>query len=101
MIKLYKVNHNNKYKHTNIEFIQDIIIKKGNLKIFNGPISCMTQSNKNGDILISCWDGNVYSFEQPNIDSYSKYDDNKRELYKELFCSNKKGMREKTLNNKK
>ena len=43
------------------------------LKGFKGPISCITQSSKDGKILVSCWDGNVYLFEKPNINYYLSY----------------------------
>ena len=65
MIKLYKVNYGIEYNQTKIEFIQDIIIDN---MIFKGPVSCITQSSKEGDILVSCWDGNIYLFGNINID---------------------------------
>ena len=71
MIKLYKVNYGREYNQTKIEFIQDIIL--GNMK-FKGAVSCIIQSSKEGDILVSCWDGNVYLFGNINIDDYLEND---------------------------
>ena len=44
---------------------KDILYK---LKLFKGPISCIKQSTYNGNILITCWDGNVYLFNAPDIE---------------------------------
>ena len=71
MIKLYKVNYGIEYNQTKIEFIQDIIL--GNME-FKGAVSCIIQSSKEGDILVSCWDGNVYLFGNRNIDYYLEND---------------------------
>ena len=103
-IKLYKLN----YEDDNIkkiEFIQDITFEKQKIKkfvikerniddseekytefedyIFKGfesNISCITQSTKTGNILISCWDGNVFLSSEPNISIYLKDDKEKRNL---------------------
>ena len=37
-------------------------------------ISCITQSSIEGRILISCWDGNIYLFDSPDINYYINYD---------------------------
>ena len=68
IIKLYKINK--KDKIFKIEIIQDIILK-GNkeFKGFKRPISCIEQSKVNGDILISSWDGNIYSFKYPDLET--------------------------------
>ena len=71
MIKLYKVNYGIEYNQTKIEFIQDII--SSNME-FKGAVSCIIQSSKEGDILVSCWDGNVYLFGNINIDFYLEND---------------------------
>ena len=76
VIKLYKVNYGIKDNETTIEYIEDIIIKDKRFKGFKGPISCITQSSKDGKILVSCWDGNVYLFDKPNIDYYLNYEKN-------------------------
>ena len=76
IIKLFKIiygeNNNNK-----IEYIQDIIFeknKKKNFKSFKGPISSIIQSKEKGNILITCWDGNVYLMSYPDIEYYLKSD---------------------------
>ena len=82
-IKLYRIiyNKNNKIK---LEFISDVNTQKyiklnspNIFKGFKGAITCMTQSRENGNILISCLDGNIYSFSEPfikNIDNMFKND---------------------------
>ena len=63
LIKIYKVIEvNNKLK---LEYIIDINIKENDSHIFKGfkgAITCITQTKDNGDILISCLDGNIYCF---------------------------------------
>ena len=77
LIKLYKLNINKNFEDIFIEYIQDIIINKNYLdfKGFQSSISCITQSSI-GNIIITCWDGNVYLFSPPNIDYYLKYNNN-------------------------
>ena len=72
LIKLYKVNYNKEnFENTEIEYIKDIEIKsnkRGNkFDGFEGNITCIIQSKYNGNILITCSDGKVYSFKNPNI----------------------------------
>ena len=75
MIKLYRINYGMEYDRTKLEYIQDIDFNNdNNFKGFKEPISSIFQSTKNGDILISCWDGNTYLFHKPNIDDYLKND---------------------------
>ena len=93
MIKLYKINFGKVYYQNTIEFIEDIIIRKydirnkndeiGNEYVINGAISCIIQSSQNGEILASSWDGNVYLLENINLDYYLKY--NYKKLYRELL----------------
>ena len=96
MVKLYKLKKNEK-NNIIIEFMQDIIFKeeelefKNNIKennlnsirdknkkyYFSGferNVSCITQSKINGDLYITCWDGKVFLFEQPNIGYYLDWD---------------------------
>ena len=42
------------------------------------PITCITQSNISGNILITCWDGNIYLFKPPNIDFFLNLDKKKK-----------------------
>ena len=78
LIKLYRINYNKEnFDLTKIEYLQDIEIEKENkkqkdnskkFKGFNSPITCITQSKYTGNILITCFDGNVYLFTFPNIE---------------------------------
>ena len=61
------------------QYIEDIVSEiDNNFKGFKSPISSMIQSKNNGDILISCWDGNVYAFKQPNLEYFLFYDEQKK-----------------------
>ena len=76
-IKLYKVVYSNNFNDTKIEFIDDIAVStstNSRFKGFKGPISCITQANKDGKLIVTCWDGNVYLFESPNIEYYLRFD---------------------------
>jgi len=75
MIKLYKVIYGEEYKENKIEYIQDMIIFNKKIKRFNGPISCITQSNIDGKIVVTCLDGNIYLFENPIIQEYLDFDE--------------------------
>ena len=66
-IKLYKIGIND--EHLIIKYIQDIYIEQGkNFKGFNGQISSIVQSRTTGNIIITCWDGNVHLFKSPNLE---------------------------------
>lgn len=76
MIKLYKLVRNQNFKKTTIEYIKDIEIEKS--KNFNGfkkPITCMIQSKKDGKLLVTSWDGNVYLFSCPKIETILNIED--------------------------
>ena len=73
IIRLYKIIYGKKFCDNKIEYIEDIIIKDETFKGFKGPINSMIQSKKNGEIIITCWDGNIYLFNPP-IEDYLKYD---------------------------
>ena len=76
IIKLYRIKKGKKIK---IEEIKEIYKKKEIVDInkednkefkgFKGPITSIIQSTKNGNIIVSCWDGNVYLFKKPNSKS--------------------------------
>ena len=72
MIKLYRIIYGEKCL---IEYIQDIKIFGKDFKGFNGPISCITQSKKDGNLLITCWDGNVSLVDMPDISFYLEQDE--------------------------
>lgn len=79
MIKLYKIEDKKNFLDTKIEYIQDIEIPKAKeFKGFRGPISNIIQSKKNGKILLTCWDGNIYLFNSPNFDYFIFYDNIKK-----------------------
>lgn len=79
IIKLFKISKNNGGKDAKIIFVQDIIIDNNNdFKEFPRNISCITQSKITGNILVSCWDGNVFLFTPPNIDYFLFYDNQKK-----------------------
>ena len=74
LIKLYKVIFDNEIENIEIEYIRDIIVGKKNknkdseyFRGFKGPISCIIQSSA-GEILITCYDGNIYLFSEPRLD---------------------------------
>ena len=68
VIKLYKINRKCNFLDTGIKFIDDVEIQKNEVfKGFYGPISGITQSSVDGKIFVTCWDGNVYLFDHPNI----------------------------------
>ena len=70
VIKLYKIKENK------LLFLQDIEFEYDeNFKGFDNSVSCITQSNITGNILVTCWDGNVYLLNPPNIDFYLKNED--------------------------
>ena len=65
-IKLYKVNFNEQLYNRKIEYLQDIELDD----FFEGPINCIIQSRTSGNILVTCYNGNIYLFSQPNINFY-------------------------------
>ena len=68
LIKLYQISFKKDIYDCEVIFIQDIIIKKNNIfKKFTMPIVSITQSGISGNILVTCSDGNVYLFNQPEL----------------------------------
>ena len=72
VIKLYKIKYNSTPKpNFKIIFKQNINFKNNsnicNYKSFGGPISNIVQSKITGNIVVTCWDGNIYLFTPPNI----------------------------------
>lgn len=67
VIKLYEIKGNK------LIFLQDIEFEYDeNFQGFDNSVSCITQSNITGNILVTCWDGNVYLLNPPNVDFYLK-----------------------------
>ena len=55
--------------------MQDIDFKYNEkFKGFQGPINSIIQSKVKGNVLVTCYDGNVYLFTPPNIDYYLEED---------------------------
>ena len=72
-IKLYKVIPADKPCNTKIEFLQDIEFEKNdNFGGFEGPISCIIQSSYYGNIIATCYDGNIYKLSSPDLSFYMK-----------------------------
>jgi len=73
VIKLYKIIKNNETNCEKLEFLQDIEFEiNDNFNGFRNSISCITQSNITGNIIVTSWDGNTYLLNSPNIDFYLK-----------------------------
>ena len=70
IIKLFKIENNENINEIKIIYIQDIIIDKNIFEGFEMPISCIAQSIITGNLMVTCWDGNVYLFKPPNIDFF-------------------------------
>ena len=75
VIQLFKINFGKKVTNKTIEYIQDIKFKsqKG-IDGFNGPINCLKQSKRTGNILACCYNGNIYLLTPPNINYYLEED---------------------------
>ena len=81
IIKLYKVIYYDEIEKIEIEYIHDIIMvkKEGKnylefFKGFKGPINCIIQSSQ-GEILVTCNDGNLYLFSELNIEKMKEIED--------------------------
>ena len=81
-IKLYKLIYAENVFDTRIKFIQDIIFQKSylpnneskNFGGFEGAISCIIQSKRQGNILVSCYDSKIYLLSEPNLEFYLNKD---------------------------
>jgi hypothetical protein len=72
-IKLYKLISYS--EETQIKYMQDIDIDDDeSFEYFNGAVSCIIQSSITGHILVTCENGKVYLFSQPNIEYYLESD---------------------------
>jgi len=69
-IKLFKEIYDEKNDFNNIEHLQDIEIG------FEGAVSSIIQTQKHGNILVSCYDGKIYLCNKINLDFYLKLDSN-------------------------
>ena len=76
VIKLYKLLKSKDIEDTKIEFIQDIEIRNNKqFKGFKGVISSITQSKRDGKILVGLWDGSVYLLSYPDLEKFQKIDE--------------------------
>ena len=63
IIKLFKIIYGDKIWKTKIKYLQDIEIEdKENFEYFDGPISCINQSKKTGNISVTCYNGKTCLF---------------------------------------
>ena len=77
IIKLFKIIYGATAWGAKIEFMQDIVFEYNeNFEGFEEPISSIIQSKVTGNVLVTCYDGNVYLFTPPNIDYYLEEDIN-------------------------
>jgi len=81
MIKLYRVQYNEKKDKIMIEFLQDIEIETNDkFTGFNSNIECMMQHQSDGKIYVSSSDGNLNLFSDPNLDYYLE----EKQMFEEL-----------------
>ena len=74
-IKLYKIIFDYKAYNTKIEYIDDIVFEHDNFLEFEGPITSIIQSEKTGEILVSCRYGSIYVLSPPNLNYFLYYDE--------------------------
>ena len=67
-IKLFKAIYDEENAFTNIEYLQDIEIG------FEGAVSSIIQSQNYGNILVTCYDGNIYLLNKINLGFYLMLD---------------------------
>lgn len=70
LIKIYKINYNDNLDNLDIEYIRDFKTDQKGNKNFEGfkkPISCMIQTKKTKNIIITCLDGKVYLIDNLSI----------------------------------
>jgi hypothetical protein len=93
MIKLYKLKYNENNEVTNIEYIQEIKPeKRREFEGFKKPISCMIQSKKDGKIIITSWDGNVYLFSNPKFESFLDSEEEENNFNNFFYIKEDKGI---------
>ena len=71
VIKLYKLIRSESVCNTKIEYIIDIVFEiNEKFEGFERPITSIIQSKKNGNIIVSSWDGKIYLLTTPNLDFF-------------------------------
>lgn len=61
------------------EYKKKIFKERNTFTGFAGPISSIIQSSLTGNILVTCYDGNVYLLTPPNLDYYLRKDKEEKE----------------------
>ena len=56
------------------EYKRKVLKERNTFNRFNGPISSIIQSNFTGNIIVTCYDGNVYLLTPPNLEYYFSKD---------------------------
>ena len=67
-LKLFRAIYDEKNEFSNIEYLQDIEIG------FEGAVSSIIQSQNYGNILVTCYDGNIYLLNKINLGFYLMFD---------------------------
>jgi hypothetical protein len=67
-LKLFRAIYDEKNVFSNIEYLQDIEIG------FEGAVSSIIQSQNYGNILVTCYDGNIYLLNKINLGFYLMFD---------------------------
>ena len=74
-IKLFQILKENEEKGYSLQYLQDIEFEDNDeFQGFEMTVTCITQSESTGNILITCLDGNVYLFSRPNLTFYLEED---------------------------
>ena len=75
VIQLYKVIFTDKIAETTIQFIQDIYIEENEkFEGFDQPVDSIIQSKISGNIIVGCYNQNIYMFTSPNLNYFLKAD---------------------------
>ncbi len=72
IIKLYDIILYNEIELTELKFNRNI----KDFSRFKQPISCIIQSPKTGEIVVTCWDGTINLFSKPNIEQLEQLEQN-------------------------
>ena len=72
LIKLYDIILYNEIELTELKFNRNI----KDFSRFKQPISCIIQSPKTGEIVVTCWDGTINLFSKPNIEQLEQLEQN-------------------------
>ena len=72
LIKLYDIILYNEIELTELKFNRNI----KDFSRFKQPISCIIQSTKTGEIVVTSWDGTINLFSKPNIEQLEQLEQN-------------------------